>query len=369
VWSNIFPPPQLPKPLGLHAPITVKRVREHNVNIPDKNEYPFPRKITTCRGNMGWPPEETLPMADKGCIFNVNDDPAGLTWWSTQLAIVPANKTIPSGVEGNFFVIDGKAMVHSAAFVMEFTETDDAVIYAFKVNGTVVYAIGIPVPKLLAWSPPADKTKLCEDTAMLTAYKLPHAGMTKMKPLVNTDTVKLRDKADALLSYLPLFKFALIKSLKVLTDVSSDNAKQNLSRAVGAAALRWKKAAAARGRATGADGESVAGGESASGAAKQLEAALLPSMKYYDEIFDNRFITLTTHGGKLTEESFDNAREFLRCVPCQCHARLQLTMHSLAYPMPDYIKRDYIILQVAGARSGEGADIEAERDAGGCGGA
>ena len=151
---------------------------------------------------------------------------------------------------------------------------------------------------------------------MLTAYKLPHAGMTKMRPLVNTDTVKLRDKAEALLSFLPLFKFASIKSLKNLTDVCSNTAPKNLARAVGAAALRWKKAAAARGRATGADGESVAGGESASGLAKQLEAALMPSMKYYDEIFDNRFITLTTQEGKLTEKSFDDAREFLKCVPC-----------------------------------------------------
>ena len=191
-----------------------------------------------------------------------------------------------------------------------FAGADDAVVLAFKVSNDNIYAMGITIPKLKEWTPAAGVAY--DDAAILTSWKLPAVAITSVRALLNTETDKLRDKTDALIPHLQLFKLASIKSLKHLSDISVASSEKNLGRAVSAAALRWKKAAKARGDTTRDDSESVAGGGAAAEKAKKLEASLLPNMKYYDEHLENRFITLTTYNNKLTEESFDAAREFLR---------------------------------------------------------
>ena len=55
---------------------------------------------------------------------------------------------------------------------MEFNDADDAIVLAFKIT-TSVYAVGITVPKLKDWTPPADKKALVDSAAILTTWKLP----------------------------------------------------------------------------------------------------------------------------------------------------------------------------------------------------
>ena len=94
--------------------------------------------------------EDEFIVPDKGCIFNIDVAGTPQTWWTVAAAILPKGKVISSGIKGNYWVIDAQVKVFSVPFVMEFSNTDDAVILCYKVVGEVKYAVGITVPTLTA---------------------------------------------------------------------------------------------------------------------------------------------------------------------------------------------------------------------------
>ena len=55
---------------------------------------------------MPWPPAGWTVHPDKGCIFNLQDDERGPTWWTTQVMLVKDGSAVPTGVPGNYWIVD-----------------------------------------------------------------------------------------------------------------------------------------------------------------------------------------------------------------------------------------------------------------------
>ena len=77
----------------------------------------------------------------------------------------------------------------------------DAVILAYKVVDTRVYAYGVTVDKVIAFKPPKDnpRTSEIDEAQIFSSYKLPH-NIISVKKLENTETHKLRDMVDNMIA-------------------------------------------------------------------------------------------------------------------------------------------------------------------------
>ena len=88
---------------------------------------------------MPWPPAGWRHFTlhpDKGCIFNIEGE-RGPTWWTTQVTLVKDGSAVPTGVPGNYFIVDkANVKVQSLPFVAHFSsKLGDLSTVAFKVVG------------------------------------------------------------------------------------------------------------------------------------------------------------------------------------------------------------------------------------------
>jgi hypothetical protein len=265
-------------------------------------------------------PDEGLGIVpDKGSIFNMEMQGADrVAWWTSCVALVPAAKTFPAKVPGHYITV-GKKMSKLAlpVIVEQNNDLDDVIVLAFKVVDTKVYAVCIMVPTLLAWKPPKEAKTEVSDAAMLSVVRLPCATMVAVKPLANTETAKLKDLTDKLLSHLPLFKNSLIKSTKDLQNISQQlDVKKNFNRAIDSYMLKLKKVAGEHGKTSRDNAESVAGGQAAAKQAAELKAMVIPHAKFYSEILEERFVFLgTQEDGSINEQNINDAIDSIeRCA-------------------------------------------------------
>jgi len=272
---------------------------------------------------MVFPSAGLTAVPDKGSIFKIESNGDDLTWWTSTVALVPADKTYPAGVPGHYITIDTKMHSISAPMRVECSlGLGDFNILAFKVIGNLTYAVGIPTETLIQWNEKGKEDASLE-LKLLSSRKLPHENFASLHAFTNTETHKLVEKADKLITKLPLFALAKIKSIKDLKDLSSatNDGIANMRRAVDTFQLKLCKDAAGRGRATGDDGDSRAGARDARKEAGKIRDKLLEHSKFYSEFgIEERFILLKTSEGKVTEETVEEA--------CATIDRFSLPMHA-----------------------------------------
>lgn len=265
-----------------------------------------------------WPDAKFL-VPDKGSMFNFAGTEEDPTWWTTRLSLVNIGNAFPASIPGHYIVTDNVEHVQ-APFRVELKDLDDAIILSFKVVSSNVYLQGITVPKLLEWRPPPKATDEVCEAGLLTLWKLPCAGVVARHPLTNTDSHKLKDLTDKLISHIPSFKLAKLRSIKDVLAMDHLEARRIFCRALDAGEMRERKAASSKGKTCGDTGESVAGGRDAGTKIAALKTKWLPGTKYYEVDIEDRFISVTLSGSKLIAEAIDEAKskvaECVHCIGC-----------------------------------------------------
>lgn len=245
-----------------------------------------------------WPTDPLVVHPDKSCIIGFNPERESLVWWTTYAALVPRDSTLTAGIPGHYFVLNNPPTFQRVPFIAEFEGgAPDAVILLFKVIEARHYAVGVPVDAVLAFKPPRDsasRTQEVDEAALLTSYKLPHAGIKGVRELENTATHKLKDLVDNMLQFIPLFKHAKVKCLADLEKVEKTSYSKNITRACEAAELRLRKAAKERGDAAKDSNESRAGGKDAERIISELKTKLNTVGKWYEGDMEDRYFSIPT---------------------------------------------------------------------------
>ena len=132
-----------------------------------------------------------------------------------QAASVVADKTFPAGVPGHYFVFGHKPLITTGEPLRaNFHEAGDAVIFAFKLVGTTTQLYGITVAALIAWKAPSRGNEVVSEDGVLQTWKATHSDIKELIALENTETHKLKDLADKLMSHLPTFAVHKVRSAR-----------------------------------------------------------------------------------------------------------------------------------------------------------
>ena len=75
-----------------------------------------------------------------------------------------------------------------------------------------VYLYGVTVEKLIEWKPPAKATDSIVEEGLLQTWKASHGDITSLVALQNTETHKLKDLTDKLISHMPTFQQHKVRS-------------------------------------------------------------------------------------------------------------------------------------------------------------
>ena len=134
---------------------------------------------------------------------------------------------------------------------------------------------GITVETLIAWKPPSKATDAIQEDGVLTLYKLPHSDLQAFTKLENTATHALRDMVSKLISHLPTFKAAMIKSVPDAEKYSKAGFEACMKKALFAGQAADRKAAKDKGKTSRDTRESVGGGNEAKEKWETLEKELL----------------------------------------------------------------------------------------------
>ena len=135
-----------------------------------------------------------------------------------QIASVMSKDTFYAGVPGHHFVFGNTAdawPVHISdgqPMRAYFKEAGDAVIVAFKLSPANVYLYGVTIEKLIDWKPPAKATDSIVEEGLLQTWKASHGDITSLVALQNTETHKLKDLTDKLISHMPTFQQHKVRS-------------------------------------------------------------------------------------------------------------------------------------------------------------
>jgi hypothetical protein len=238
-----------------------------------------------------------------------------------QVASVVANNTYKVGGVLAHYIVFGKESVEFSdgkPMRANFGEAEDAIVFAFKLSGKVVYLYGITVPALIAWKPPAKATDPIDETGLLQSWKATHADILELVPLVNTETHKdLVALAEKFMSHMPSFTKANIKDCKSAVKWCTERTyTQNIKLVVDASEVLARKKAkeksvSARDK-TGT--ESAAGGEDAKDFWSERKRLLLTAAPYYQDTFEERFIVveLDPTTGQPTPETLTALRAELK---------------------------------------------------------
>ena len=106
-----------------------------------------------------------------------------------QVASVVAKNTYKvEGVLAHYIVFGQDSLAVSEGKPMRavFGEAEDAVVFYYKIGGTIVYLYGMTIPALLDWTPPSKPTDMINESALLQSWKATHSDLKELVPLVNT---------------------------------------------------------------------------------------------------------------------------------------------------------------------------------------
>ena len=160
--------------------------------------------------------EGRVIIPNKASVFRVTEDyEPGM--FVLNCASVPAKNIYASGVLGQYYLF-GEDIIFStgAPLQVEFQADAFSVIFAFKISGTKLYLWGVTNDKLIAFgqSPPARNKEFVEEDSLFSIWEVPRADVVSLTPLTNTDTHKLKDFADLLISFLKPFQHVKVRNIK-----------------------------------------------------------------------------------------------------------------------------------------------------------
>jgi hypothetical protein len=258
-------------------------------------------------------------IGNKGSLFGtVGCDGENANFKFLQFASIKG-KVYDGGVHAHFFVF-GEAPDINLGEPMRcnFSESDDAVIYALKQTGSIQYLYGITIENLLAWSPPGKPGELVSESGLLQSWKVTHTDIKELVPLVNTDTHKtLRATVDKQLLHLPSFAASKIKSFRDTVKWCSNTFESNTKTVMDASEMEERKRAKEKSDTAGdmSRASSIAGGEQAAKVWAERKSCLLAAAPFYMDSFKDRFLTvkLDATTGQPTAETVKEMYEFIRC--------------------------------------------------------
>ena len=135
-----------------------------------------------------------------------------------NFASVKASGLYSAGVLGHYFLftknVESDLIISTGApLLAKFKNIDDAVIFGLKTVGSINYFYGVTVAKLIAFNqnPPKDVRATLNESSLLQSWKIPHADLESLTPVVNNDTTKLKAFADVFMSFMPMMKAVKIK--------------------------------------------------------------------------------------------------------------------------------------------------------------
>ena len=263
-------------------------------------------------------PNKAAPLA----ISSDLEEPAIIC---ANLASVKQKLTYNAGVPGHYFYFGTDVAVTSGEPLIAKFKEFDAVIVATKISNTgATYLYGVPVEKLkeMIQSRPAANA-LLDENKWLQSFKFPDPNLESLSVLVDTETDKLRDYADVLISHLGMFKVLGIRNTKNLKGWVDKGYEVAIKKVL----LEMEKAervtAAGRGARARDAGESAAGGTQAGARWALVTKAMLSVNNFYGEPLRERIIEVPVDlsTGKPTAEMVAKVMEELRCAPAHPHAR------------------------------------------------
>ena len=233
-------------------------------------------------------PEEWALVHDLASLVHVSDLSLDC-WYTLQAAVLPHTDLYSTGVPGH------KVSVHEARtlicpFLLERTEGSNMVVLAFKHRGDMHYYYGVFVEKLAAWKEKAGG--VVEEESLLSTVKTSSSSVKFATVLENTETVKLKDIATAILSGMSMFKStSLTNPDKIVKWVQKTSFSTVVSKVLLEAEMRERKLAAEKGRAAN-DKEREVNRGLAAVAQKgwaDIKKKIMLNVDFYSDSFSARF--------------------------------------------------------------------------------
>ena len=253
-----------------------------------------------------------------------------------NFASVKASGLYSAGVLGHYFLftknVESDLIISTGApLLAKFKNIDDAVIFGLKTVGSINYFYGVTVAKLIAFNqnPPKDVRATLNESSLLQSWKIPHADLESLTPVVNNDTTKLKAFADVFMSFMPMMKAVKIKSAADAMKYVGYGFERNVKTVLLGMEVAGRKAAASKGPA-----ETAAAGAEAGAVWKALGEKLKLCAPFYAEPFDasidGRFIIvkLDEATGMPTESTIKNIESDLQ------YAHLPFPICSLQPRLP-----------------------------------
>ena len=90
--------------------------------------------------------------------------------------------------------------------------------FATAISAGISFIWGLTAAKLIAFgsSAPPKRDTVLKEEGLMAMWKVPNETMASLDYLKNTESHKLLDYADLLISYLPTFKSIKVKNIKAL---------------------------------------------------------------------------------------------------------------------------------------------------------
>ena len=266
--------------------------------------------------------KEIIPNKAASYGISSDEEPSLLM---LQWASAKPGTTYSAGVLGHYFSFgvmpeftDGEPMM------AVFKETNNAVIVGVKqAPSGATYFYGITVDKLIEWKPPS-RLEVVDEMALFSLWKTNHADIEEVVPLKNTETHRLRDMTDQLISFMPSFKAMQIRNMVHMKKHAAKGFEANVKLLCTQQELAEKRGAKGK-------EEAAAGGAHAKAKAiperrdiskeaqsrwLEMRELLLAAKPFYADKFADRFIFVQVDPAtsQPTEAMLEKVREDLACV-------------------------------------------------------
>ena len=226
-----------------------------------------------------------------------------------QAASLAKGKCVTAHAPGFRFVTEQPKLASCPLVIRQRGGAEDFVALSFKASKDSIYIVGLSVTDLKEWQPP-DKGDESEE-AVLRCINLNHPTLLGAVELVNTETLKLKDLAEGLLSRLPSFnRQKKTTTLSGLEKWVNRKYTENIKDVIKGAELKDRAASKSKGVSAGKGGQelSSAGGKDALYKWAEQQKMMLEVGKYYDHPFDERFIYISSAG------DVETVKAFLKCA-------------------------------------------------------
>ena len=260
--------------------------------------------------------------AAKNAVFSIVPSDSEMSYSSVAIDSVVPEKLINSDQDSIYFtcMVDQteSAFQVKLPIVAKFKSCGDVVVLAIKKTTTGIYIHGVLQDTLMKWNPPKKATDSVAEDGILSLWKVPNEDVEKFEDL----GADAHGMADKLISHLPSFKAAKIKSICDAKKHSEAGYEIAIKAAVVAGEDLERKAAAGKGKSSGAQKESSGGGSEAKAKWAEVKTALLETHVGNLRLpFDQRYLVLLIdkETGKPTEDGIKQLKLKLKYVPHACH--------------------------------------------------